>query len=186
MGDQAAKDAAAKERIITHMNNDHHDSVIRYLEYYHRLPGYKAYDGKISGISLEELVFSCGNETYKTAISPPMTSYREARERVVQMDKECIAGLRRSDITVAEYIQPHGLYLALFLIVSATFVSFSRRATFEPDGFVATYVHHGFARFCWKIQPWVLYPMLMIHIAETVHMATGRLRSHSVNMRNKV
>lgn len=133
--------------------------MIRYLEYYHRLPGYKAYDGKITDISLGELVFSRGNETYKTAISPPMTSYREARERVVQMDKECIAGLRRSDITVSEYIRPRGVYLASFLIVSATFISFSRRATFEPDGLVATYVHSGFARFCWTVQPWVLYSM---------------------------
>ena len=27
MSDQASKDAAAKARIITHMNADHHDSV---------------------------------------------------------------------------------------------------------------------------------------------------------------
>lgn len=27
MDDQATKDAAAKQRIVSHMNNDHHDSV---------------------------------------------------------------------------------------------------------------------------------------------------------------
>lgn len=32
---------AAKDRIIKHMNNDHHDSVIRYLQHYARVPSWK-------------------------------------------------------------------------------------------------------------------------------------------------
>lgn len=150
------------------------------------MPGYKAYSATITDISLKELVFSCGNETYKTPFEPPMTSYREARERVVEMDKECLAGLKRSSVTVSEYIPPHGLYLVLFVVVSVTFVAFSTRTNFERGGYVAAVVPNAFASFCWTIQPFILYPMMLIHAAETYHMATGRLRKHSVNMRSKV
>lgn len=133
--------------------------MIRYLEYYHKLPGYKAYSGRITDISLKDLTLSCGNETFTTPISPHMTSYREARERVVQMDRECVAGLKRSDITVKKYIPPHGHYWILFVVVTVTLTAFSMRGNFAPDGYLAIYVHGGFARFCWRVQPLVFYGM---------------------------
>jgi len=160
--------------------------VVRYLEYYHKLPGYKAYDGKIADISLTHLSFSCAGETYQTPFEPPMTSYREARERVVEMDKECVGGLGRSDITVMEYIPPHGPYLIGFVVVSVTFIAFSMRSNFEKGGYIAAVVPSGFASFCWTIQPFVLYPMLVIHLVEAYHMARGRLTKHSVNIRSGV
>lgn len=159
--------------------------MVRYLEYYHKLPGYKAYSGAISDVSLDALVFSCGHETYTTPFQPPLTSFREVRERVVQMDKDCLAGLSRSDITVQEFVPSHGPYLALFLTVTATFVAFSTRANFESGGLVAAFVPKAFAHFCWTIQPFVFYPMVLIHGCEAYYMATGRLRRHSVNMRSK-
>lgn len=115
-----------------------------------------------------------------------MTSYREARERVVEMDKECLVGLGRSDITVIEYIPPHGFYLALFMTVSATLIAFSTRSIFEEGGYVSALVPGAFLRFCWIIQPFVFYPMLVIHGAEAYHMARGRLTKHSVNVRSRI
>ncbi|KAH0060422.1 hypothetical protein KCU96_g20762, partial [Aureobasidium melanogenum] len=127
MSDQASKDAAAKARVISHMNADHHDSVIRYLENYHHLPSYQAYNGRISDVSLEYIAFECAGMNYRTPLNPPMSSFREARERLVQMDKECIEALDRSDITIKEFIAPTGLYLVLFVIVSTTLVAFRTR-----------------------------------------------------------
>lgn len=115
-----------------------------------------------------------------------MTSYREARERVVEMDKECLAGLNRSDITVNEFLPAHGPYLAGFIVVTVTFIAFSTRRNFDRDGYVAAVVPSGFSQFFWTIQPFVLYPMLVIHILESFHMATGRLRKHNVNVRSKI
>lgn len=115
-----------------------------------------------------------------------MTSYREARERVVEMDKECLAGLGRSDITVTKYISPHGAYLVSFVVISITFIAYSTRANFEDGGYLAAIVPSVFARFSRTIQPFVFYPMLAIHSAEAYHMARGRLAKHSVNVRSKV
>ncbi|KAH0363578.1 hypothetical protein KCU65_g7322, partial [Aureobasidium melanogenum] len=186
MSDQASKDAAAKARIITHMNADHHDSVIRYLENYHHLPGYQAYKGKISDVSFEYIAFECAGMNYRTPLDPPMSSFREARERLVQMDKECIEALDRSDITIKEFIAPTGLYLVLFVIVSTTLVAFRTRTNFEPGTFISAVVPKSFARFCWTIQPLIWYGMLVIHGAETWNMARGRLRKHNVNIRSRV
>ena len=113
-----------------------------------------------------------------------MTSYREARERLVDMDKECVSALDRSDITIKEYTPPKGWYLALFMLVTATFISFGRRSNFAPGGVIASVVPDVFRRFCWTIQPFILYGMLLIHTAEMIHLGRGRLRRHNVNIRN--
>ncbi|KAK4985851.1 hypothetical protein LTR66_008049 [Elasticomyces elasticus] len=182
MADQAAKDAAAQERIITHMNNDHHDSVIRYLEHYHKLPSYSAFDGKISGITLSDLELRCRGSTYKIPFDPPMQSYREARERVVKMDQDAVAALGRSDLTVKEFLPPYGLYAVVFVVVLTTFIAFSTRSNFAPGSVLGRFVPR-FASFCWTVQPFVLYFMLFMHTAEATTMARGRLRKHSVNVR---
>ncbi|KAG9965685.1 hypothetical protein KCU61_g1292, partial [Aureobasidium melanogenum] len=186
MSDQASKDAAAKARVISHMNADHHDSVIRYLENYHHLPSYQAYNGRISDVSLEYIAFECAGMNYRTPLDPPMSSFREARERLVQMDKECIEALDRSDITIKEFIAPTGLYLVLFVIVSTTLAAFRTRTNFESGSFISAMVPNSFARFCWTIQPLIWYGMLAIHGAETWYMARGRLRKHNINIRSRV
>lgn len=205
MSDQASKDETAKNRIITHMNADHHDSVsrysrarksvhllmkdpkvVRYLENYHHLPGYQAYQGKITDASLEYIAFECAGMKYRTALDPPMTSFRDARERLVQMDRECLKALDRSDITIKEYLAPTGWYLALFILVSTVFVAFRTRGNFEAGSIIAAIVPGSFARFCWTIQPFIWYGMLAIHGAETYHMSNGRLKKHNVNIRSQV
>jgi hypothetical protein len=160
--------------------------VIRYLEHYHHLPGYQAFTGKISDASLNHIAFECAGLTYKTPLNPPMASFREARERLVQMDKECIQALDRSDITVKEFQPATGIHLAVFVLVSTTFLAFGSRSNFEQGSLVSAFLTRSFADFCCSIQPLVLYPMLAIHSAEAWHMSRGRLRRHSVNVRSRV
>ena len=111
-----------------------------------------------------------------------MTSYREARERLVDMDKDCVTALGRSDITVREYTFPTGWHLALFCTVSATLMAFSLRSNFAAHGMIARLVPDAFRRFCWTIQPYLFWGMILIHGAETANMARGRLIKHNVNM----
>lgn len=205
MSEQASNDEKSKARIITHMNNDHHDSVIsmylsssvfevltdaqqvvRYLEHYHHLPGYQAFKGKISDASLDHIAFECAGQIYKTPLNPPMASFREGRERLVQMDKECREALDRSDITVKDFLPATGIYLASFVLISAVFLAFGLRSNFEEGSVLSALLPRSFARFCWTVQPFVFYGMLAIHSAETWHMSRGRLRKHNVNIRSRV
>ncbi|KAK5120259.1 hypothetical protein LTR85_006465 [Meristemomyces frigidus] len=186
MAEQEAKDNVAKNRIITHMNADHHDSVIRYLEFYSKLPSWQAYDGKVSGIDLNGMTLVCRSKTYRIPFNPPMSSYREARERVVEMDKEALAGLGQSDITVKEFLPPTGLQVLIFGVICATFLGYSQRWWFTEGAVVEQYLGSGFAKFSWSIQPYLITFMLVVHSAETVYMMMYKLRKHAVNPRSSL
>lgn len=130
----------AKERIINHMNADHHESIIRYLQHYHKLSPWEAYDGRMSGVDLKGMVFVRGKQTYRVPFDPPMKSYSEARERVVEMDKNCTQALGQSDIAIKEFLPPTGLGAIPFAVILATFISYSQRWWFTPGSVSA---HRG-------------------------------------------
>nr|POE83326.1 hypothetical protein CFP56_69332 [Quercus suber] len=184
--DAAAKDNAAKARIINHMNADHHDSVIRYLEHYCHLPSRAAYDGRMNGVDLNGMSFVCQSKLHRVAFTPPLTSYRDVRERVVEMDKICRSALGRSEITVSEFVPPTGLNRVPFVAVVATFLGYSQRWWFGRGEVVERVLGAGFAAFSWRIQPWLFWGMVVVHSAEAVYFAMGKLRRHSVNSRSAV
>ena len=192
MADKSSKgtDGAAKQRIITHMNNDHQDSLIRYLQYYARLSSFSARNAHLVDISFDDLTILSSNGTPHTIpIKPAMTSWSEARPRVVAMDGEAVAGLGASNITVKNYKPPHGFMAVVFVACALSYISFCRRANFEPGSIfydVLLKNAPSFARFCWKVQPLVFGFMVVVHSGEAVWMAKSRLEKHTVRMFSKV
>ena len=140
----------------------------------------------MANISLDSMTFVCGGQTYHIPFEPPMTSFREARERVVEMDKECLKGLDKSDITITEFAPPVGLYAPVFFIIAATFLSYSQRWWFDKDRIVERYTGALFARFSFVIQPWLISFMVCLHASEAVFFARNYLRRHSINVRSPV
>lgn len=184
--DPSAKDAAAKARIMNHMNSDHQDSLIRYLQHYAHLSSFSARNAHLSDITFSSLTILSSNKIPHTiSIKPPMTAWSEARPRVVAMDAEATAALQKSSITVKRYKEPRGWMMAMMVAVCVTFVVFSRRSNFRPGNILYDtllgYVPM-FAGFCWKIQPVVIFPMVVIHTAEVIYMQTSRLEKHTVKM----
>ncbi|KAK5131484.1 hypothetical protein LTR08_000878 [Meristemomyces frigidus] len=186
MAEQEAKDNAARKRIITHMNDDHHDSVVRYLQHYSKLPSWQAYDGRIADVSLNGLTLACRGRSYRIPLDPPMSSYREARERVVELDKEALAGLGQSDITVKEFLPPTGLWALPFAVISAAFIGFSQRWWFEQGAIVEQLLGAGFAKFSWIVQPYIIAFMLFMHTSEMAYFMRNKLGKHGVNPRTSL
>ncbi|CAK4034270.1 related to integral membrane [Lecanosticta acicola] len=186
MADRQAQDQAAKARIVTHMNNDHHDSIVRYLQHYAKLSSLSAYDGQAADVDLAGLTLSCHGKTYRIPFEPAMSSYREARERVVELDKACRAALGHSDVTVKDYAPPTGLYALEFIVISATFLGYSQRWWFAPGGPVERFLGAAFAGFSWTIQPWLLAGLFIIHGAEMLYFAARKLPKHSINIRSQL
>lgn len=132
------------------------------------------------------MTFIADSKAYLIPFEPPLESYRDARERVVAMDKECLAGLGRSDVTVNEFLWPKGVYALELAIVVATFLGFSQCWWFAPGQVVESVLGQTFARFGWLIQPWLLGGLFLIHGAELAWFVPARLKKHSVNVRTGV
>lgn len=182
MADPAAQEAAAKQRIVSHMNADHQDSIVRYVEHYCKVSSLAARNARLVDITLGSMSIEAAGKKFSVPLEPPMQSWREARERLVQMDKETLAGLGRSDITVKQYTRPRGAHAVVFTVCALTYVLVSRRANALPGSFIYDHVlsySPGFASFVAQVQPIVLALMVGIHVVEASVMAR-RLQRHNV------
>lgn len=187
-------DTARKERIITHMNKSHQDSLSLFLQRYCKLPSTTATPSKttLTSLSLNRLILTCHGQRYQVPFKPALSCMDEIRPRLKVMHQECLAALNLSAVEITSYVPPRSLLdWTVFLLVVATMVSFSRAKNFVPGSFLyetcgLRYVP-GFARFCLAIQPFLIVFMQGIHLFEAgLLMARRRLRKYRVRMWSKL
>lgn len=185
-----AQEAAAKQRIIKHMNADHHDSIRRYVEAYASKSARQSHSAQMTDIDLNQMKFSCGGQTSTIAFDPPMKSLREARERLVQMDKNTLQILGRSDISVARYVPPYVKLGHLFNFTQCllTYVLLPRGENFRPGSLLydnVLFMVPTFARFVLEVR-WIILPiMLAIHAVEAYFMAK-KVKKHGLSSADTV
>jgi hypothetical protein len=111
-----------------------------------------------------------------------MSGFRDARERLVDMDKKTVIGLNRSRITLKEYRPPKGFPAVVFAVCLSTYILLSRKENTLPGSLlydnVLKYIPR-FAEFSHNTRDYVIWPMLVIHITEASIM-TNTLKKHSV------
>lgn len=159
--------------------------IVRYLEAYHSVSNWAASNGKMTDISLSDMTMSCDAGTFKTPFKPPMSSLREARDRVVEMDKECVQKLGRSDITIKEYrfpTRPFDIFLTVNIIFA--FVMFSSKKNFAPDSIVGSLLPEAVRAFCVSISAPAFYSILGAHVCEVIYNRKARLGKYNVNPRS--
>lgn len=113
-----------------------------------------------------------------------MNSYREARDRVVELDKQCRTALGQSDVAVKAYLPPTGRQGIASWVVLATFIAYSQRWWFARGEVVESVLGSTFAKFSWNIQPTLLGFLVVIHGLEMVYFCSVKLKHHSVNVRS--
>ncbi|KAI9681259.1 MAG: hypothetical protein M1817_002541 [Caeruleum heppii] len=177
------KAAAARKRIIDHMNQDHQDSLVRYLQFYCRQPTPIAQHARIEDITLEHMILTAKNARLIVPFQPPMETFAEVRERAAKMDHEALEGLGRSDITVQEYRRPKGFHLVVFITCLTVYIVFSTQGNLVP-GFLlhdkALVFVPAFARFLQTIQPTLIFLMVVIHATEGFLFERTRLYKYNV------
>lgn len=150
-------------------------------------------DARLTDVTLNDMKFDCGGQQITIPFDPPMKTLREARERLIQLDKDALEILGRSDIPITKYIPPYaaGLHFIHFLNFTQcllTYIVFSRKANFRPGSLVhdnlLSFVP-GFGEFCLKIQPILLVLMVGIHATETVFMAR-KLKRHGLTPSERI
>ncbi|EHK16752.1 uncharacterized protein TRIVIDRAFT_184116 [Trichoderma virens Gv29-8] len=98
-----------KGRIITHMNTQHSRELSHYLRHYVGLSARAATASPaIQDMSLTGMAIKTLNGTYDVPFSPPLSSWAEARPRVIAMDVTAREALGISDIYLTEYAWPRG------------------------------------------------------------------------------
>ncbi|CAO2651047.1 Nn.00g093440.m01.CDS01 [Neocucurbitaria sp. VM-36] len=182
MATPEAQEAAAKQRIIKHMNADHHDSIRRYVEAYASRSMFQSRNAQMTDIDLSQMKFSCGGQQAVITFDPPMKSLREARERLVQMDRESLEALGRSDISITTFIPPTAKIGHLFNFTQClvAYMLLPRPANFRPGSLLydsLLFRVPSFASFVAQISLVVLALMLPIHLTEAGLMVR-RLRRH--------
>jgi hypothetical protein len=178
--------APTKSFIIKHMNSNHADSLSLYLRAYCGVSAHFAHPAALQDISLSDLLITAKGTRYSVPINPPMTSFAEARARVVAMHKDSLQRLGLSDITIREYRPPHGLQIVSLALVVATLVVFGRRSNFLPGNMFYEAVgldrYPVFTRFCYDVAPVVVGLLLGAHLVEVTLLAVKRLRPHGVRV----
>lgn len=156
---------------------------MRYLEYYAKVPRMRSSSAELKDVDLTKMTIVAGGRPYNVPFTPPLSTYQEVRERVVQMDQESIKGLNRSPVTIKEYLPPKKPVHVITLVASfLTLLMYSRQENLFPGSapYEAIFKHvPQFAEFAAKIRPYVLSLMLAIHGSEAILM-TIRLEKHSV------
>jgi hypothetical protein len=130
----------------------------------------------MTDMELNQMKLSCGSQQAVIVFDPPMKTLREARERLVQMDKDALQILGRSDIPITKYIPPytHLGHLWNFTQCLLCYLLLPWPANFQPGSLLYDNVlYHvpGFASFVAQISWIVLAGMLPIHMTESVVMA---------------
>jgi hypothetical protein len=136
----------------------------------------------MTGITLSEMNFTCNGQQHTIAFDPPLNSLREARERVVQLDKEALQILGRSDITIDRYIPPTAKvgHLINFSVCALVYLFAPIPSIWQPGSLLYDTMLHPipwFAAFVARIGWWVVVAiMIPIHTTEAGLMAR-RLRT---------
>ncbi|KAI9856784.1 MAG: hypothetical protein M1824_005255 [Vezdaea acicularis] len=180
--------AAAKARVIAHMNADHKESLAFFCQYYSNLPSHSVALAQIEDMDLDHMIIVTNTSRNLIRIDPPMKSWAEARARMVKMDEEAIAGLGLSKIIINQYVPPKGFHLVVFILCVMTFILMSTRRNFLPGSIIYEIFLRGnrrIAKFLCRIQPFVLYPMLALHASEAIYLDQTRLKRHRVRRLTK-
>lgn len=136
-------DAAKKQRIISHMNEDHSSSLSDYLQFYAQLPESLASTAELVDISLTKMTISTKTSptstttTYITIRPTPMESLSDAEQRLVTMAYEAMDGLGKSRYIVDFYVPPKGfVQWATLFAVFFGYYAFSFASNFEEGAFI--------------------------------------------------
>jgi hypothetical protein len=164
--------------------SDSKTKIRRYLEVYTSKTARQSRKAQMTDIDLVKMRFSCGGQGSVIPFDPPLKSLRQARERLVQMDEDCLHILGDGGIFITQYVPPYAKlgHLINFSQCLLVYLLLPREANFTPGSLLYdnVLVHvPALADFILQIR-WYLLPLMVgIHLAEASIMAK-KLSKHAL------
>lgn len=176
--------AAARARIMNHMNADHTPELSRYLQHFAKVPSSRATGAVMTDITLSAMKLrDSKGETHVVPFEPAMKSFAEARTRAVSMDAAAREGLGLGDVSVTSYTPPRGLALFVFCSVAFYFACYLSLPWQVPGSaqraFWDAVFPGGAAAQEWVVRA-IFIPVLGIHIVEILVLERTRLARFGV------
>jgi hypothetical protein len=145
---------------------------------------YQSRGARMVDIDLNSMKFSCSGQETVIAFDPPMKTLREARERLVHMDKETLQTLGRSDIPITTFIPAYTRpgHLWNFTQCLLAFLLLPRTANWQPGSLLydnLLYLVPSVANFAAVMGWFIFLVMVPLHLAEAGIMAR-KLAKHGV------
>ena len=176
-------DDAIKARILKHLNSEHQDSLVLYLEHYLQLSSFSARNARLTSVDHSALTISASGATHVVPFPHgPLASLSELRPAVVAMDQEARTALGRSAVTVKTFVWP-GLLGSLFALwVLHNAVTMWDPSHYRPGSWMYEHVYGywpWYASVCERNAWWVWWAIFGGHLAEWP-MWLPMLRRHNV------
>ena len=177
-----------KNRVLTHMNADHHLSLRLFLQHYNHVPSSGTNTAKMLDVTTEHMIISSTYGRHVVQFEPPMKSFSEARERLADMHNLCLRELDLSDVVVRRYAPPDRLWQWMLSgLVVLIFSTFPFRESLRPESgsVVAKIWSVGgmapwLARLSYTLAPVTLGFVAIVHSGEAVWFINRRLKRHWV------
>ena len=179
-----AIDAESKAKTMAHMNKDHKHDLSLYLQHYGGLSAHAAVDPELVDIDTQTMTIRSTNDTTIIPFTPPMDSWNDRRQRLVDMSVEAENAVAARN-GVAFY-PPRGLDWVVFSGVTFFFIS----AALVFGGFVErkSPISHALDQYGFPYGAWgfrwivkaIFLPVLGIHVVESWWMDRSRLQPAGV------
>ncbi|KAF4343686.1 integral membrane protein [Fusarium beomiforme] len=181
--EMASVDDARKNRIVSHMNKDHTREISYYLRHYAHLSASAASSPEFRDVDLNGITIKSNDgKEHFVPFSPPLSSWAEVKDRIIEMAITARERLGLSDVIITAYTPPEGL--GIFVTGSVLFYFFCAGTLpwVQPGTRIWELLNEGFpggaTYFHWLVNA-IFWPVIGIHLFECF-IFDRKLQRHGV------
>ncbi|WYZ36720.1 hypothetical protein EsH8_II_000226 [Colletotrichum jinshuiense] len=177
-----------RDRILSHMNQDHKRELSYYLRHYAGLSRKAATAPWLKDVTFNGMTIAAGGlggKEFFVEFDPALSSWGDVRPAVVEMAHVSRRALGYSDITVSHFAPPQGFDVVVFGSVTFYFVCWLTLGFVLPGtpiwSFLQTVFPGGPTFYHWLVKA-IFLPVLGIHLTECYWFHRTRLQRHGIEL----
>ncbi|KJZ80451.1 hypothetical protein HIM_00301 [Hirsutella minnesotensis 3608] len=183
MASIAAAEEERRDRIISHMNRAHSRELSHYLRHYAGASRRDAANPELCDLTLQGMRIRANGTDYAVPFAPPLDSWNDVKQRIIDMDATARDRLGISDVWVDRFAPPAGFDCVVFGAVLFYFGCFATLPWVLPGtsfwSAVDSIFPGGVEWYKWTVRILFL-PVLGIHVTEAL-IFDRKLQRHGID-----